>query len=501
MQRLLKILPMLIILLSSANLYAHVGSADVYYEGDAGPYHLFVTVRLPKVIPGIAEMQVRSASPGVDTMRIVLLRLTGPGSQFPPVPDLAARSKDDPQFFVGKLWLMEYGALQVRIEAEGSKGKASLSVPIASFAQEPLPINPVLRMSAGVFLILLMLSVVPMIGGLVRESAVPQGEMPPAVNRRRSKVVMVVVLAGVIVVLFLNRTWWQSEAATYQRAIDLLKPPPAEVKLENGNHLLIRPAAQLLLPIAGSGRDTREVKMDEVIADHGHLMHLFLLKMPAMDVMWHLHPNRVNGGFLETLPAMQAGNYKVFADIVDKDGFPWTMVGSVELPNIPGSPAVEDDSEWKGDGLQFPVHENPVALLPDGARVVWERGGQPIRANVPGSLKFRVEDKNGLPAADLQPYMGMVSHTEVVCTDLSVFAHLHSNGSVSMAALDLAQTGLSSLAPLGAPPHSMDMSHAAPVSPKFDIPYGFPHAGNYRVFVQIKRHDKVQTAAFDALVQ
>jgi hypothetical protein len=29
---------------------AHVGSPDVYYEGDAGPYHLFVVVRVPQAL-------------------------------------------------------------------------------------------------------------------------------------------------------------------------------------------------------------------------------------------------------------------------------------------------------------------------------------------------------------------------------------------------------------------------------------------------------------------
>src|SRR5215510_2541570 len=103
------------ILLATTLLHAHVGSADVFYEGDAGPYHLFVTVRLPQVIPGVAEIQVRSASPDVQTIRVVLFRLSGLGSKFPSVPDVAQRSKDDPQFFVGNLWFMEFGALQVRI--------------------------------------------------------------------------------------------------------------------------------------------------------------------------------------------------------------------------------------------------------------------------------------------------------------------------------------------------------------------------------------------------
>ena len=36
---------------------AHVGSPDVFYEGDAGPYHLDVTIRVPQVIPGVATME------------------------------------------------------------------------------------------------------------------------------------------------------------------------------------------------------------------------------------------------------------------------------------------------------------------------------------------------------------------------------------------------------------------------------------------------------------
>ncbi len=41
----------------------------MYLEGDAGPYHLYVTVRVPQVIPGIAEIQVRSASSDVQQDR------------------------------------------------------------------------------------------------------------------------------------------------------------------------------------------------------------------------------------------------------------------------------------------------------------------------------------------------------------------------------------------------------------------------------------------------
>ena len=81
--------------------FAHVGSPDVFYEGHAGPYRLLVTIRTPTVIPGVAEIEVRSTSPDVREVHIVPIPLTGPGAKFAPTPDVAQRSKDDPQFFTG----------------------------------------------------------------------------------------------------------------------------------------------------------------------------------------------------------------------------------------------------------------------------------------------------------------------------------------------------------------------------------------------------------------
>ncbi len=41
--------------------HAHIGSKDVYEEVNAGPYKLFVTIRTPNVIPGVATIEVRSS--------------------------------------------------------------------------------------------------------------------------------------------------------------------------------------------------------------------------------------------------------------------------------------------------------------------------------------------------------------------------------------------------------------------------------------------------------
>ena len=64
----------------------------------------------------------------------------------------------------------------------------------------------------------------------------------------------------------------------------------------------------------------------------------------------------------------------------------------------------------------------------------------PLRANAPMSFRFRIEDRNGRAAQDLEPYTGMAGHGAFVRSDCSVFAHVHPAGSVSMAALQMAQS-------------------------------------------------------------
>src|SRR5215467_8180527 len=315
-----KLLTILLVIAATTPLYAHVGSADVFYEGDAGPYHLFVTVRMPQVIPGVAEIQVRSATNEVTGIQVVPMRLTGPGSNLPPIPDAAQRSKDDPQFFVSNLWLMEFGALQVRIQAEGAKGKGELSVPVPSFARQSLPMNGFLRGLLGFFLLFLTVGLVLIIGAVVRESSVPPGETPQRSRARRAKIVMAIATVVAAMILWGSRNWWRAEASSYQHNVDRFKPPLAETMLQNGNRLVIH----------ATGPDQKwlnQVKMEEVIPDHGHLMHLFLIRAPEMDHMWHLHPKRIaSGAFAENLPRIPARQYQIFANIVDKTGYPWTLV-------------------------------------------------------------------------------------------------------------------------------------------------------------------------------
>jgi hypothetical protein len=500
----ISLLALAIILFAAAPLGAHVGSPDVFYEGLAGPYHLFVTVRVPQVIPGVAEIEVRSESNDVRSIQVVPLRLTGQGSNVAPVPDLAKQSKDDPQFFTGALWLMETGALQVRVLVDGARGKGELSVPVPSFAQTVLPMEKPLEGVMIVLLLVLTIGIVSIVGAGAREAKLDPGAQTPPINSRRARTIMIITAIVVIGAVYLGRSWWDSEAANYQRNVNYYTPPRAVTKLENGNRLII----------TAYGNDpnwARNVDLAYVIPDHGHLMHLFLIGSPGLNSMWHLHPDRIAGGaFAEDLPSIPAGHYQIFADIVDRRGFPWTLVGEIDLPQTNGKPPSGDDSTWFGSPLTSASANtnSTIAEESDDTKIIWQHPTGPLISGVATQFKFVVEDKNGNPVTDMEPYMGMAGHAEFVRSDMSVFAHVHPAGSVSMAALDLANQGLPGASPemqmqgTAMPGMSMNApAKSASLPPEVSFPYGFPKPGDYRIFVQIKRSGQVQTAAFDAHVE
>jgi hypothetical protein len=191
---------------------------------------------------------------------------------------------------------------------------------------------------------------------------------------------------------------------------------------------------------------------------------------------------------------MPAGTYKLYADIVHASGFPETLTAELVVPaDMPGVALASEDASAMPPALSQ-GELGATYKLPDGYSMVWERPAE-LTANTGYALRFQLLDPSGKPAADMQPYLGMAGHAAFVKADGSAFAHTHPEGSAAMAAMMLAN-GESSDMP------GMDMSGGdEKISPNVDFPYGFPSAGRYRVFVQMKRGGTVETGVFDAEVQ
>ena len=475
---------------------AHVNSPDVYFDGYAGPYHLLVTLRPPPVVPGVAQVQIRSVSNDVNEIKILPLRMIGVGAKMAPLPDPAKRSKDDPQLFTGSLWIMVRGSWKVQVQASGSKGTAQLEVPLPAVSTSSQP----MRAGLGILLAFLGLALGAGLIGIIfaatREAALNAGEGPAPAQNRRGRIGLGIAAVIVVAAFVLGNRWWGSEASANDRLN--YKVPNMKPSLVGGSLLrlhLENPNASE--PTRFRSEQPDRIRLDDLIPDHGHIMHLFIVHMPDMKAFWHLHPDQVQtGDFAVNLPIMPEGQYKLYADIVHHTGFPETQVATVNLSAVAGEALSGDDS-----GAFDLTSTDKVAPLSGGYRMVWESDTLPgpngerrvipkLQAGQPYWFRFRVEGKDGKPATDLEPYMGMAGHAVFLSTDGNVFAHVHPAGSVSMAAVSLAE---------GRNPKAAmeNMEHSAPAA-EVSFPYGFPQPGEYRIFVQVKRAGKVETAEFVA---
>jgi len=235
------------------------------------------------------------------------------------------------------------------------------------------------------------------------------------------------------------------------------------------------------------------------------LIHLYAIREPGMDAAYHMHPVLVApGDFRMNLPAMPAGTYKLYGDVVHANGFPETLVTELQVPaGMPGGALGAEDASAHPPALGNGPDGGLLGTsykLPDGYTMVWDKPAA-LTANAAYSFRFELLGPDGapVPAKDMLPYLGMAGHAAFVKTDGTVFAHTHPEGSAAMPAVMLAN-GMDG---------GMEMA-AGPLTNVVEFPYGFPTPGQYRIFIQMKHglgSDKgngtgvVETGVFDAVVQ
>ncbi len=493
----------LLALLCTSTAHAHVGNKDIYQTIDVGPYKLFITIRTPLVIPGVATIEVRSSGALIRSLTITPLPLTGEASKHPPTPDAMKVSSSDPAFFTGSLWLMASGSLQVRFGIDGAAGAATASVPVPAVATGVLRMQRSMGLLLGILGCLLVLGVVGIVMAATREARLVPGAAPKPERRRRALIAGAAAFAVCVIAIFLGGKWWNVDAADYKAEMhhnSELRPTLA------GNHL------SLLIgdpdPEAEGG--WKRVDNSDLLTDHGHLIHLYAIRWPEMDAVFHLHPvPQGESGFNDALPAMPAGTYHLFADVVFRNGFPETETATLTIPaGMAGGPLGSEDASATPSPLAA-GELGPHYRLPDGYMMVWDKPAS-ITANMPYNLIFHLLDPQGKPAVDMQPYLGMAGHAAFVKTDGTAFAHTHPDGSAAMPAVMLANESprgmsMNGMAGAGATDmSSMDMSSmngsTEPLSSTVTFPYGFPSTGPYRIFIQMKHGGTVETGVFDANV-
>jgi hypothetical protein len=487
MKRALSVAAGLAVLGLAATADAHVGSPDAVADGQAGPYHLLVTIRPPEVIPGVAQIEVRTLDGDVTRVEVVPVPLRGPGTKLAPVPDVARAAADDPGRFDGTLWLMQTGAWQIRITAEGTRGAGTLAIPIPALARTVRPMPPFLGVMLIGLMALIVAGAIAIVGAGLRESDLDLGAVPDRRRVARGRIAMGVTAAVLALAILGGRRWWSGEAGLYRRLV--YKPMQVAVT---------RPSqGTLALSLTDPGW-LRWRQSADLIPDHGHLMHLFIVRAPALDAIAHLHPRRTGEAtFTQAAPPLPAGSYRLFGDIVHQTGLDETVITAIDLPAPMQGPAGIEGDRFDPDDAMAIVPRAATAAAPvytftDGSGQLRWLDARAPRAGETVALELEAEDRDGRPAAGVEPYMGMAGHAMIVARDFSVFAHVHPTGSVPMAALALVD---------GAAPVDHAHHHGMVFGPRVRFPCVFPKAGDYRLFVQIKENGRVETAAWDVRVE
>jgi hypothetical protein len=462
---------------------AHVGSSAVVYDGTAGPYRLVVTIQPPDVVPGVAAIDVRALEDDVGEISVVPLPLRGEGARSPPTADRAVRSASDPHDFTSGLWLMEVRPWQVRVAVDGGRGQGTMAVPVPALATAVRPMSPWLVVILFALLALLFVGAVTIAGAAAREADLTPGAVPDSGRRRRGRRAMGTTAAVVLAVVAGGGLWWHGEANAYLRVV--YKPLRVDAAIDG---------TTMKLTLSDPGW-LRWRRADDLVPDHGHPMHLFLVREPGLDAIAHLHPAQTAAtAFTQAVPPLTAGSYRLFGDVVHASGLDETAVTRVDLPAPASAAGGALTSRFDPDDAIALVARAATLAAPsfafdDGSGALrWTSATTP-RAGATIPMAFEVDGADGKPVAAIQAYMGMAGHAMIVARDFSVFAHIHPTGSVPMAALALVEG-------VAAP---IDHSHHAGMTfgPELSFPYAFPHAGDYRVFVQIKKDGRIETAAFD----
>ncbi len=477
----------------------HVGSNNVFFSGEAGPYPVSVVIRPPEVIPGLAEISVRVAGGGADRVTVRPVRWDAAPEGGAPPPDEAVPVAGDPELYAAELWLMTVGAYRVEVAVEGSRGSGEVSVPVTSVMLGVRDLPPGLGWSLAALGLLLVAGVVSITGAAVRESQMPAGETAGSRQRRRARIAMALTAAGMAGLLYLGNAWWEAVDRDVRSGIF------ERLEVEGA---IVRDGGTAALEIAITDPAWGGRNWSPLVPDHGKLMHLFVVGAPGMDAFAHVHPVPVDSStFRVPWPDLPPGEYRIYGDIVQESGFAQTVVDTitvdasalavsegdvVEAQDLrPGAPTSlsrdPDDSAWTGVpvALSGPGSET---RLDDGSILEWQ-GDQELRVDEETVLSFRLWDPDEKPA-ELEPYMGMLSHAALTRDDGAVFVHLHPAGTISMGSLSV-------LAPTASP-----MADAGTDSPTgvVEFPFAFPQPGEYTVWVQVKREGRVLTGAFRATV-
>jgi len=217
-----------------------------------------------------------------------------------------------------------------------------------------------------------------------------------------------------------------------------------------------------LVPRAGGGASGLDIAVrdpetgdpvTQFIDVHERSFHLFILSRDLTQFA-HVHPERTADGRFVLRHDIAVGEYVLVADFLPAGGTSQLLQRAITTPGYTG-PLFGPAPELVVSGSEQMV---------DGLRIVMDAVAPAPRRET--AVRFHLSDAStGLPATDLEPYLGAAGHLLAVNQDLTAAMHAHPEGVV---------TG----------------------GPLVTFTTVFPAPGRYKMWAQFQRRGVVVTAPF-----
>lgn len=533
-----KLFYLLFLFLLSPLAFAQYGNTGVQMQGQAGAYKVLVDVQPPKTIPGNAQVYIEVETIGITQVEARSLYFHSTPADTATYEKLGIIAKQSGHF-KGDVYLTKSGSTAIQIRFSGSKGSGELIVPVKVIPGLNTSSDPISLGLLVLGLILLTLLFIPIpkakTGSLFWNTL---RRIQPD-KKHKIRYIAVAGLAGAIIFYGANNLWNG-------------KKPLVNNSLHGSASVLDRNSQrifQINIDTTNWVSQKKAETLSMLIPDHGKLMHAFLLRTPTLDVFAHLHPERIDSTTFEaSFPQLPAGKYLVYADIVQHTGVTETITDTIVIGEVDKKTSITPDETEDTFVITDPINAPGNASLDadviicgkpgtktvfkDGSYAVWAgRPDQALEVGKPYHLDFEIYNPDG-SACLPEPYLGIMGHVMVIKSDGSVYNHLHPSGTFPAVAekiytnqnrksalaatafkdsVDRHLSRLKGMSMLEREEFLMTemgmydlnengmvgMDHGSLIS----FPYTFPKEGRYRIFLQVKRNEKVMTGAFDVKVK
>jgi hypothetical protein len=199
---------------------------------------------------------------------------------------------------------------------------------------------------------------------------------------------------------------------------------------------------------------------------HDMPFHLFVVSQD-LERFDHIHPElQKDGSFTIETVLPKAGYWRIYCDFFPLGGTPQVIALNLVTAG------------YEGDAFSSLSRLPPDRSLTravEGTRFELRLDPPEFFSGRPAELHYRITDeRTGEPVRDLKPYLGAWGHTLILSEDGSDYLHSHPTEMI---------------------PEEVDRSRLAG-GPEVIFDTFFPHPGNYRIWSQFQRGEKLITVSF-----